>query len=151
MFAILTRPKVAAAAILLVFVLLLFAFAIGIWAVSRGGGSGLYVLLMTFLPLPFYLWAIWTARRAILLIAAGGALHDVLSSMLTRIGAALLAGGLVRVFVVTWAIRLITGRGSYAVFDPAAITVGVVGVTLMVVARIVEDAGAIRAELDEFL
>lgn len=150
MLAYLVRPKVAAAAVLLVFLLLLAAFAVGVWSVAAGG-TGLYLLLMTFLPLPFYLWAIWTARRAILLIGAGGALHEVLSPMLTRIGAALLAGGLVRVFVVPWGIRLVMGHGSYAVFDPAAITVGVVGVTLMIVARLVSDAGAMRAELDEFL
>lgn len=149
MFAILTRPKVAAAAIMLVFVLLLAAFAIGIWAVSRGG-SGVSLLLMTFLPIPFYLWAIWTARRAILLIGHGGPIYDVLSSMLARIGAALLIGGLVRVFVVSWGIRLVRGGGPYGAFDPAAITVGVVGITLMIVARLVADAGAMRAELDEF-
>ena len=150
MFAILTRPRVAAAAIMLVFTLLLAAFAIGIWTVAAGG-SGLYLMLATFLPLPFYLWAIWTARSAILLIGAGGNLHSVLASMLNRIGAALFAGGVVRVFIVPWGIRLATGQGSYAVFDPAAITVGVVGVTLMIVARLVADAGEMRAELDEFL
>ncbi|MCY7281036.1 MAG: hypothetical protein LH610_09120, partial [Sphingomonas bacterium] len=75
MLAYLVRPKVAAAAVLLVFLLLLAAFAVGVWAVAAGG-TGLYLLLMTFLPLPFYLWAIWTARRAILLIGAGGALHE---------------------------------------------------------------------------
>lgn len=149
MIDILTRPKVAAAAILMVFLLLLAAFAVGVWA-ATGGGSGLSLLMMTFLPVPFYLWAIWTARRAILLIGSGGGLHDILSSMLTGIGAALLAGGLVRVLVVPLGIRLVTGHGSYAVFDPAAITVGVVGVTLMIVARLVSEAGVMRAELDEF-
>ena len=150
MFAILTRPKVAAAAILIVFLLLLFAFAIGIWAVS-GGGDGINLLLMTFLPIPFYLWAIWSARPAILLIGSGGAFRIVLSSMLQRIGWALLAGGLVRTFAVPWGLRLVRGLGSYATFDPAAITVGVIGLTLIIVARLVAEAEAIRAELDEFL
>ena len=150
MFAILTRPKVAAAAILLVFVLLLFAFAIGIWAVARGG-DGTILLLMTFLPIPFYLWAIWSARRAVLLIGSGGAFRTILSSMLARIGWALLAGGLVRTFVVPWGIRLQFGFGSYGAFDPAAITVGVIGLTLVIVARLVAEAEATRAELDEFV
>ena len=151
MFAILTRPKVAAAAILIVFLLLLFAFAIGMWAVSFGDREGLNLLLMNFLPIPFYLWAIWCARRAILLIGSGGAFRTVLSSMLQRIGWALLAGGLVRTFAVPWGLHLVRGIGSYATFDPAAITVGVIGLTLIIVARLVADAEAIRAELDEFV
>lgn len=151
MLAYFTRPKIAAAAILVVFILLLAAFAIGVWAVSFGDRDAVTLLLMTFLPIPFYLWAIWSARRAVLLIGSEGALRAILSSMLARIGWALLAGGLVRTFIVPWGIRLAMGFGPYAAFDAAAITVGVVGVTLVIVSRIVAEAEAIRAELDEFL
>lgn len=150
MLSILTRPRVAAAAILLVFSLLLFAFAVSALALLRAPDA-MALLMMTFLPVPFYLWAIWTARRAVLLIGSGGALRDVLSAMLGRIGVALLAGGLVRVFVVPWMTSVYLGAGAYAAFDPAAITVGVVGLTLVIVARLVAEAEAMRAELDEFL
>jgi len=150
MFTFLTRPRTAAAAVLLVFILLLAAFAVGVWAVLAAG-KGFGLLLMTFVPLPFYLWAVWIARRAILLIGQGGAMHSIVATMLYRVGAALFVGGLVRVVIVPIAIRLLTGEGSYAVFDPAAITVGVVGVTLIIVARVVAEADAMRSELDEII
>lgn len=150
MFALLIRPKVAAAAILVVLVILCLVFLVPIMAVA-GGRTEHVDLIVEMLPLPFYIWAIWTARRAILLIGSGGALKSVVSRMLARIGIALFAGGLVRVFGVPLAFRLINGSGSIGVYDPAAITVGVVGLTLIIVARLVAEAEALRAELDEFL
>ena len=150
MFAILTRPKVAAAAIMLVFLTLFAAFAIILAALWRGGGHATEALLMAFLPIPFYLWAIWTARRAILLIGSGGALRAIVSTMLQRVGWALFAGGLVRTFAVPWYYRIAHGSGPFAAFDPGAITVGAIGVTLVIVARLVAEAEAMRAELDEF-
>lgn len=146
----LLRPKTAAAAVTLVFVLLLAALAIGVIAISKSDDN-MPILLSAFASLPFYLWAIWTARRAILLIGSGQALQSVLSSMLRRIGLALLAGGLADVFGRALGIRLAMGFGSYARFDPAAITIGVIGVTLMIVARLVRDAEELRAELDAFV
>lgn len=151
MLAFLTRPRVAAAAVLLVFLSLLSAFAIILAALLRGGGHMTETLLMTFLPIPFYLWAIWIARRAILLIGSGGALRTIVSTMLQRIGWALLAGGLVRTFAVPWGYRIVNGSGPVAAFDAAAITIGAIGVTLVIVARLVAEAEAARAELDEFL
>ena len=87
MFAILTRPKVAAATILLVLVALSLVFVVPIIAVV-GGRTEHHGLVMEMLPMPFYLWAIWTARRAILMIGSGNALSSVMSRMLARIGIA---------------------------------------------------------------
>ena len=150
MFAILTRPKVAAAAIMFVLIILSLVFIVPIMAVA-GGRNEHIGLVIEMLPMPFYLWAIWTARRAVLLIGKGGALSSVMSRMLARIGIALFAGGLMRVFGVTLALRFVGSSRSYGYYDPAAITVGVIGLTLVIVARLVAEAEAIRAELDEFL
>lgn len=149
MFAILTRPKVAAAAILLVLIILSLVF-VGPIIVVAGGRTEHVGLMVEMLPMPFYLWAIWTARRAILLIGEGDALKSIVSRMLSRIGIALFAAGLVRVFGVAMAFRLLNGSGTIAYYDPAAMTVGVVGLTLIIVARLVAEAEAARAELDEF-
>lgn len=149
MFAILTRPKVAAAAILLVLIILSLVF-VGPIIVVAGGRAEHVGLMVEMLPMPFYLWAIWTARRAILLIGEGDALKSIVSRMLSRIGIALFAAGLVRVFGVAMAFRLLNGSGTIAYYDPAAMTVGVVGLTLIIVARLVAEAEAARAELDEF-
>ena len=149
MIAFFTRPKLAAAAILLVLVILSLIFLVPLLAVI-GGRSEHLPMLVDMLPLPLYIWAIWAARRAILLIGSGAALKSVLSRMLTRIGIALFAGGLVRVFGVPLAYHLLNGSRTIGFYDPAAITVGVVGLTLVIVARLVAEAEAMRAELDEF-
>lgn len=149
MFAFLIRPKVAATAVLMVLVILCLVFLMPIIAVA-GGRTEQVGLLVEMLPLPFYIWAIWTARRAILLIGSGSALKSVMSRLLTQVGIALFAGGLVRVFGVAFAYLLINGSRTIGFYDPAAITVGVVGLTLIIVARLVAEAEAMRSELDEF-
>ncbi|MEO7813870.1 MAG: hypothetical protein ABIR87_00290 [Sphingomicrobium sp.] len=145
-----SHPRLASAAVSLVLVLLLFAVVVQLGAVVAKPRPDDW-LLVEIVPTAFYLWAIWTARRAIVLIGRGGLLHSILSQMLMRVGAALLLGGLSRVFFMPWLTRVLSGAGPYAYYDVSAITVGVVGVTLIIVSRVVADAGAMRAELDEFL
>lgn len=150
MFDNLIRPRAAAAAILMVLLILCLVFLVPLVAVVSGRTEHVG-LLLEMLPLPFYIWAIWAARRAIMLIGSGAALKAVLSRMLARIGLALFIGGLMRVFGVPLAFRVISGSQTIGYYDPAAITVGVVGLTLVIVARLVAEAEAMRAELDEFL
>ena len=47
--------------------------------------------------------------------------------------------------------RLLNGRGPIAYYDVAAITVGVVGLALVVVAHLLGQAADMRAELDEIV
>ena len=42
-------------------------------------------------------------------------------------------------------------RGSYAYFDISAIVLGVVGAALILLARVVDEARLVQAELDEIL
>jgi len=131
------------------FVLLLTAAAILILAplwTGRFSGQALIV----YLPMCIYVWAIWMVRQALRSIASGAVFGQVVPRLLWRVGAALFAGGLINVFGVTLLTRLIYGRGAYAAFDGAAITLGVIGATLVLVAQLLAQASAMREELDEF-
>ncbi|MBY0304271.1 MAG: hypothetical protein K2W86_03845 [Sphingomonas sp.] len=145
-----TRPAIASKAILVVFVVLCLVFAIELIGIPRSVGTPL-ILLYDVIPMPFFLAAIWSVRRAVILIGGGGALELLLSALLWRVGASLFLGGLALVFAAPLLVRLFNGSGSYAHYDSSAITVGVVGLALMIVARVVTEAGAMRAELDEIL
>ena len=69
-----------------------------------------------------------------------------------HIGLGVLIGALLNVFAVTNLSRLIAGgHGNYAYFDLSGIVLGVVGAALMLLARVVDRARALQAELDEIL
>ncbi|MEZ0244281.1 MAG: DUF2975 domain-containing protein [Sphingomonas sp.] len=101
------------------------------------------------LPVLFYLAAIWMVRSALASIARGELFNQIVPKLLERVGIALAAGALANVFLVTWIWSLLSGRLTYAWYDPAAITLGVVGFALILVARLLAQAGEMRAELDE--
>jgi hypothetical protein len=101
------------------------------------------------LPVVFYLAAIWMVRSFLASIARGQLFDRVLPQMIERVGLALAAGALTNVFLVTWIWKAAFGTGAYAWYDPAAITLGVVGFALILVARLLAQAAEMRAELDE--
>jgi len=116
-----------------------------------GGATGHYSLhaLVARLPVLFYLAAIWMVRAACAAIARGVLFDRVMPKLIERVGIALAAGALTHVFIVPWIWMAAFGRGAYAWYDPAAITLGVVGFALILVARLLAQAGEMRAELDE--
>jgi hypothetical protein len=111
------------------------------------GNYSLSALVMR-LPVLFYLAAIWMVRAALASIARGELFDRVVPKLLERVGVALIAGGLANVFVVPLIWRFAFARGTVAWYDPAAITLGVVGFALILVARLLAQAGEMRAELD---
>jgi hypothetical protein len=104
------------------------------------------------LPAIAYLWALWSVQRALGDLGAGRIFHATVARALRHIGAAVLAGSLFRVFAVTNLTRLVVEvRGSYIWFDVATVVLGVVGAALVLLARIVDEARVVQAELDDIL
>jgi hypothetical protein len=103
------------------------------------------------LPVLFYLWAIWLVRRLIVEIGKGRGHSRMLAPTLQRTGIALFLGGIAAVFVAPWIARALRGHGPIAYYDVAAITVGVIGLALVIVAYLLRQASEMREELDEIV
>nr|WP_276208696.1 DUF2975 domain-containing protein [Caulobacter sp. 17J65-9] len=104
------------------------------------------------MPAAFYLWGLWSIRSVFADLAAGGRLQPALASGLTRVGQALVLGAVSSVFVVTNLLRWIGhGKGGYLHFDVPGVVLGVVGLALMLLARLLAHAAAVQAELDEII
>ena len=85
-----------------------------------------------------------------------GAGHDdysaVRSLALRRVGLALGFGGLLSVFGVTNLMRLLGDeRSSWAYFDVAGMTLGMIGGALFLLGRVIDQAGLLQAEMDEMI
>jgi hypothetical protein len=148
---VINRPstaRLAHAGIMLVFALLGIYAAIIVASVATGHLPG-RAMFRQVAPLPFYLFALWQAGSGIRRIGSGAGLRSFLSGLLRRIGWALFLGGITQVFLVPWLMR--QGARSWAYFDINAMTVGAIGVTMAIVARLVAEAEQDRAELDSFV
>ena len=132
-------------ACLLLAVLLLFGMLA--W---HGGGRQAGMMVIFYVPMCIYIWAIWMVRQALKAIADGAVFGQVVPRLLFRVGAALFGGALFNVFGVPLLTRLLYGRGAFLAFDGAAITLGVVGATLVLVSQLLAQAAALREELDAF-
>lgn len=104
------------------------------------------------LPMLFYLAGVWTIRQAFARLAVGEMFNEFLPMLLQRLGLALAGGGVASVFLTQWLWRALLGpaTGAWASFDPPAITVGLVGLLMIVLADLMKRAAAMRHELDEF-
>ena len=145
---------------LVVFVGLFLLLAMGMvglpWRMTTGmpeGGSTRALLsVVQFLPGLGYLWALWAVQRALGDLAAGRLFHPTVARAMRHIGIGVLAGALFNVFAVTNLSRwIVGGSGSYLYFDLSGIVLGVVGAALVLLARLVDQARALQAELDEIL
>ncbi len=142
--------RILSALITLVLVVLLFGIAVEILAVASGRVPSVGQFVWR-LPLLFYLWAVWSVRRAVIAIGRGEGHEEALGQLIGRVGLALFLGGIATVFISPWLAAWINGRGSFAFYDVSAITVGVVGAALVLVARLLGQAAAMRRELDEII
>ena len=146
------------AATLLVFAGLALLLGLGAstlpWTRDAGaaGGNPALLMLVRLLPGLGYLWALWAVQRALGDLAAGRLFHATVARAIRHIGLGVLIGALLNVFAVTNLSRLIAGgHGNYAYFDLSGIVLGVVGAALVLLARVVDQARALQAELDEIL
>ncbi len=144
------RSRLLSRLVMLVFIVLLLASLMEI-AVTATGVYPHTRLLLYRLPMLFYLWAIWAVGRACAAIGRGEYFAEVVPRLLNRVGLALFFGAIANVFVAPVLMKLLTGRGGYAAYDVAAITLGVVGLALVVIAPLLRHAAEMRAELDEIL
>ena len=113
-----------------------------------------YVLpaLVVNLPYVFYLWGIWAIGRAMGDIAKGRLIQPALASALRRAGMALAIGGVTCVFISPVLVRLVGNAPiRYLRLDVPSITLGMVGVALFLLGRVIDQANRVQSELDEML
>lgn len=148
------------AATVAVFVGLLLLLAMGMvglpWRLATdaagGWGSRAMLSVVRFMPGLGYLWALWAVQRALGDLAAGRLFHPTVARAMRHIGIGVLVGALLNVFAVTNLSRwIVGGSGSYLYFDLSGIVLGVVGAALVLLARLIDQARALQAELDEIL
>lgn len=103
-------------------------------------------------PTLFYLFAVWSIGSAMGQLARGRLIQPILGRALRHVGLALGFGGLLSVFGITNISRLIGGeQGSFAYFDVAGMTLGMIGGALFLLGRVVDHADRIQSELDEMI
>lgn len=103
-------------------------------------------------PSLLYLFAVWSIGSAMGHLAKGRLIQPTLSSALRRVGLALGFGGLLSVFGVTNLMRLLGNEGSsWAYFDVAGMTLGMIGGALVLLGRVLDQATRIQAEMDEMI
>lgn len=138
-----------------IFIALLFVLMVEVVVVARAPNplAELQFLIGYRFAMLFYLTAIWMIRRAFVQVADGRGFDDVLPTLLSRLGMALVGGACASVFVGPWLLLLLfhSTHRSVAAFDPAAITIGLVGLLMVSLSGLVSRAAAMRRELDEIL
>jgi len=116
------------------------------------GGEGADVVLYWYLPMFLYMWAIWMIRQALGAIGRGEMFAEVVPTLLFRVGLALFFGALYEELGRGIVSELYWGDyKSSNTFEASAITLGVVGATMALIARLLRRAVEMRDELDGFL
>lgn len=107
------------------------------------------------LPSIFYLYALWAIRRLFVAYAQGGLIGPAVAAGCTQAGVALALGGTTSAVIVPNLLRLIDHasspggqpvRGSFLHFDLAYLAVGVVGLAMVLLGRLLHQAAAAHAE-----
>lgn len=142
------RARVLMWLVTLPFALLALLALLQLWAVVRSDGLA-WPLLVAFVPMYIYIAAIWMVRQALKAIALGAMFGAVVPRLLLRVGLALFFGALFNVFGVPLAMVVLETQLPTS-FDGAAVTLGVVGATLALLSQLLQQANAMRDELDEF-
>lgn len=100
----------------------------------------------------FYLYGVWSVGQAMGNLSRGQLFARTVANALRRVGLSLGLGGVFSVFVATNLLRIIEqSRGGYLHFDVAGMTLGMIGGALFLFGRVLDQAGAVQAELDEMI
>ncbi|HLJ87787.1 MAG TPA: DUF2975 domain-containing protein [Candidatus Angelobacter sp.] len=101
-------------------------------------------------PEVFYLLSLWWIREALASFARGDLYAPVISQMLRRVGGMLAAGACLNAFVVPSVDRWLGfSPGYWIAFDVAGLVLAAVGLSLAIVARVLDRARGLKTELDE--
>lgn len=104
------------------------------------------------LPAACYLFGVWTIGQTLGDLSKGRLIQAALPPALRRVGLALGAGGVCSVFVVSNLMRLVGAtKGGYFHFDVPGMTLGMIGGALFLLGRVMDQALAAQAELDEMI
>jgi hypothetical protein len=101
---------------------------------------------LIWLPVPFYLYALWAIRGAFRSFALGGTFGPAIASGCVRAGWALAIGATLSAVGVPNLLRLAGGRGGLLMFDVAYLAVGVVGLALILLGRLLARAAEVQRE-----
>ncbi len=129
---------------------LIIVAAVVIGNVVWHGGRYADGVLIWYLPMFLYLWAIWMVREALKAIACGKMFDQVVPKLLFRVGLALFAGALFNEVGKPLITAIIYGKPWMQTFEASGVTLGVMGATLVFVAQLLRRAAAMRNELDGF-
>ena len=156
--------RILALATALVIAVILLIMVLYVYVIVSRGLTDPDVLLrlgLSWLPALFYLWALWTLRGLFRGLAESGlTLRHGLSAALSRIGLALICGA-VATIVTAPVVALLTKPhhlGMFALSDAPALALAMIGVALMVLARVLVqaiklqgDAHQLRDVLESFI
>ncbi len=115
---------------------------------ARGFPAPLAWAAILWLPVPFYLYALWAIRGAFRSFADGGAFGPAIAAGCTRAGIALALGAALSAIGVPNAMRWVHGQGGLLHFDVAYLAVGVVGLALVLLGRLLARAAEVQREAD---
>lgn len=127
--------------------------AIGLQVARRGLGSAelrrLSFEAATALPEVLYLLALWWIRQAVASFAAGDLSSPTITRMLDRVGVTLAAGAFLSVFLLpSIAARLGFEPGYIIAYDVSSLVLGAIGLSLKLIAHVLQKAAEAQAELD---
>jgi hypothetical protein len=143
---------VASVGLLLGFANLLAPLVLWARAPTLVSGREVAAAVIWIVPALCYLFGVWSIGAGMGQLAKGRLIQPTLASTLRRVGLSLGFGGVISVFVVTNLLRMIGhANGGYLHFDVAGMTLGMIGGALFLLGRVVDQAGAVQAELDEMI
>jgi Protein of unknown function (DUF2975) len=128
--------------------------AVGLSLLDEGlGGEALRrfgVQLAAAIPEACYLMALWWVRAALVEFAHGAFHTPVIAKALQRVGAMLTAGAAIALFAVPSLQRLFGFDPGYLIaYDIGSAVLCALGLSLAMLAHVLERAAAVQAELDE--
>lgn len=116
-----------------------------------GEAQGRFLLeCATAFPEVLYLLALWWIRQALAAFAAGELFSPAITRMLDRVGVMLTCGAVITVFVLPSVAAAIGFNPGYMIaYDVSSLVLGAIGLSLKIIAHVLQKASEAQAELDQ--